>query len=73
MLVRLDMFSGVVKSKSHPTVTAPARREDGAGNRGDLMGVRVIVPVEFIVDHIVDTRGRYLVSWLEFICLVCHD
>lgn len=36
------------------------------------MGVGVIVPVEFIVDHIVDTGCGHLVARLEYITLVGH-
>lgn len=36
------------------------------------MGMGVIVPVEFIVDHIVDTGCRHLLARLEFITLVGH-
>lgn len=72
MIMRLNVFSGLVKSKSYPTVTASAWREDCAGYRCHLMGVGVIVPVEFIVDHIIDTGCRDFISWLEFIYLFCH-
>jgi hypothetical protein len=72
MIMRLDVFSGLVKSKSHPAFTASAWRKDFAGYRCDLMGVGVIVSVEFIVDHIIDTGDRYLISWLEFIYLFLH-
>jgi hypothetical protein len=67
MIMRLDMFSSLVKSKSHPAVTPPARRKYFADYRCNLMGKGVIVPVEFVMDHIVDTGCRYLVPWLEFI------
>ena len=74
MIMRLNVFSSLVKSKSHPTVTASAWREDCAGYRCHLMRVGVIVPVEFIVDHIVDPGCRYFLSWLEFtdLFLFCH-
>jgi hypothetical protein len=72
MIMRLDMFSSLVKSKSHPAVTPSARRKYSAGYGCNLMGMSVIVPVEFIVDHIIDTGCRYLVSWLELIRFCCH-
>ena len=71
-MMRLDWLSGLVKSKSHPTVTAEARREGRSRYRDDPVRVGVIVPVEFVMDHIVDTGGRYLISRLEFIAFFFH-
>ena len=36
------------------------------------MGMGVIYPIDFVVDYIINTGGRYFISWLEFITLVCH-
>lgn len=72
MTMRLNVFSGQVKSKSHSIVTPSAWREDCAGYCCHLVGVGVIIPVELIVDHIIDTGCRYFLSWLEFIYLFCH-
>jgi len=66
MTMCLNGLRGFVKSKSHPAVTAPAFREYSPRYRNDPMGMSVIFSVEFIVNHIVDTRGRYLISWLKF-------
>jgi hypothetical protein len=70
--MRLDVFSGLVQAKSHPAVTASAGREYGSGYRNHLMRMGVIVPVQFIVHHLIDTGGRYYISRLEFIRLYCH-
>jgi hypothetical protein len=72
MMMRLDGLSSLVKSKSHPTVTAEARREGRSRYRDDPVRVGVIVPVEFVMDHIVDTGSRYLISRLEFIAFFFH-
>jgi hypothetical protein len=67
MIMRLYTFSSLVKSKSHPAVTPSARRKYFAGYRCNLMGKGVIVPVELVMDYIIDTGSRNLVPWLEFI------
>jgi len=74
MLMRINMACALMQSKSNPALTASAWREDSAGNRCNLMGVGMIVPVEFIVDHIIDPGCWYFLSWLEFIdlFLFCH-
>ena len=72
MVMRLDRVGGLVKSKSHPPVTASAWRKHRSRYRDDLMGFGVIVPVEFIVDHIIDAGGGYLISRLEFINFFFH-
>ena len=72
MIVRVEVFSGLVKTKSHRVLTTSAWREDCSRYRCDLMGVGVIVPVEFIVDHIVDTGCGHLVARLEYFIIVGH-
>ena len=69
MLMRIYMFSSLFKSKSYPTATPSARRKYCAGYGGNLMGGSVIVPVEFVMCHIINTGRRHLVPWLEFVQL----
>jgi hypothetical protein len=72
MIMRLDVFNSLAKSKSHPAVTPSAWREHSASYRYDLMGMSVMVTVQSIVDHIVDPGRRHLVSWLELIHFSRH-
>ena len=64
MLMRLDMFRSLMKSKSHLAVTASAWREYFIGDCCNLMRVGVNLPIEPIMDHIVNAGDRHLVSRL---------
>jgi len=72
VMMRLDWLGRLVKSKSHPAVTAQAWREDCSRHCDNLMRMGVVVPVEFVMNHIVDTGGRYPISRLEFIAFFFH-
>ena len=65
--MRLHMFSGQVKAESHAVLTASAAREYFAGYSCNLVRVGVIVPVNSIVNYIVDAGGWDFVSGLEFV------
>jgi hypothetical protein len=73
MIMPVDVFSSLVKSKSHRAIAASAWREDFAGYRCDPVGVGVIVPVDFIVNHIVNTGCEHLIARLEHIIVVAHS
>ena len=72
MIMRLYGFSGLVKSKSDTAVTASAFRKYCSGYGNNPMEMSVIFSIEFVMNHIIDTGGRYFVSWLKFIHLSYH-
>jgi hypothetical protein len=72
MIMRIDMFSGLMKAKSHPAVTPSAGREYCTGYRCNLMAMGVIVAIEFVVYYVIDAGNRHLLSRFELFILARH-
>src|SRR5271157_2983459 len=72
MIMSIDMFRGQMKSESHPLLTTSAGREYHAAYRCDFMGIGVIVPVEFLVDHFIDAGRGHRISGHEYFTRICH-
>jgi hypothetical protein len=64
------MFSRLVKSKSHPTMTAFTTRKDSASYCCNLMLLGVVVAIKFVVDHIIYAGSRNFLSRLELFTFV---
>src|SRR5271157_620798 len=71
MTMRFDMFCGRTKLESHPSLTPSARRKCFAGYRCNLVLLRVFLPIKFVMDYIINTRGRHGITWFEY-SIVCR-
>jgi len=67
MIVVLDVVGGLVQAKFNRPMTATARRKYFAGNRSYLMWQRMVVTVELVVDHVVNTGSRNLFAGFELL------